>query len=89
MGYLFYPCGYALDANALLLKETPVPIYVFECPSGPHRFEKILPMKDVDLKQECPTHHLDCQMIAATPSPFQWGQEDIHWAAGLKSKGVM
>lgn len=55
---------------------------------GPHVFEKIVPMSDMDKPQLCPQHGKECQRVEfSTPGTFQWGKEVVHWAAGLGHRG--
>ena len=61
-----------------------MPIYEYACPTGPHVFEKILPMSESDKNQECPEHHTDCERTLSMPAPWVWGYNEVHWTAGMK-----
>lgn len=67
-----------------------MPIYEYECKeNGGHKFEKLVPMSDSDKPQECPEHHKESVRIDFSNTNWNWGMEDIHWAAGTSHRKIM
>ena len=77
-----------------------MPIYEYICPGvrtpeelptskTVHVFEKIIPMSQMDEKQECPTHSGNmCERKEVSRNSWVWGQEDVAWDAGLSSNPI-